>query len=83
MFNILLVDDEFTERDGMKFLIEKFRLPLNVAEAENGKKALEYILRHQVDILLTDVRMPYMDGLELAREVSRRSPDTVIIIFSA
>lgn len=83
MLKILLVDDEFTERDGMKFLIEKFKLPLEVAEAENGKKALAYIKTHPVDILLTDVRMPYMDGLELAKEVSVCSPDTVIIIFSA
>lgn len=83
MYKILLVDDEFTERDGMKFLIKKFKLPLIVAEAENGRKALEYIRKNNVDILLTDVRMPYMDGLELSGEVAKYSPDTVIIIFSA
>lgn len=38
MFRILLVDDEKTEREGIRFLIDKFALPLKVAEASNGKK---------------------------------------------
>lgn len=83
MFRILLVDDEKTEREGIRFLIDKFALPLKVAEASNGKKALEYIREHPVDILLTDVKMPYMDGLELARAANGYNSNLVIIIFSA
>lgn len=83
MLRILLVDDEKIERDGIRFLIEKFDLPLKVAEASNGKKALEYLREHRVDILLTDVKMPYMDGLELARAVNAYNSNIVIIIFSA
>ena len=65
---ILLVDDERTEREGIRFLIEKFQFELEVAEAANGKLAMEYLQKYQdVDILLTDVKMPYMDGLQLAK----------------
>ena len=83
MLRILLVDDEKTEREGIRFLIDKFALPLKVAEASNGKKALEYIREHPVDILLTDVNIPYMDGLELARAANGYNSNLVIIIFSA
>ncbi len=83
MLRILLVDDEKTEREGIRFLIDKFALPLKVAEASNGKKALEYLKGHPVDILLTDVKMPYMDGLELARAANEYNSSLVIIIFSA
>ncbi|MDD2970743.1 MAG: response regulator [Lachnospiraceae bacterium] len=83
MYHILLVDDEKNERDGMKFLIEKYKLPMTVAEAQNGKVALEYVKSHHVDILFTDVKMPFMDGLELAKEVNEYDSNVVIIIFSA
>ena len=81
---ILLVDDEKIERQGIKFLIQKFQIPLIVEEANNGKKAWEYIERNNdIDILLTDVKMPHMDGLELAKKVNQLNPNIVIIIFSA
>ena len=48
---ILLVDDERTEREGIRFLIEKFQFELEVAEAANGKLAMEYLQKYQdVDI---------------------------------
>lgn len=81
---ILLVDDEKIEREGIKFLMKKFQIPLKIEEACNGKKALEYLEKYgDVDILLTDVKMPYMDGLELAKRVNEMNPNIVIIIFSA
>mgnify|MGYP002772029202 CR=1 FL=1 len=81
---ILLVDDERTEREGIRFLMDKFHFELEVAEASNGKLAMEYMQKHaDVDILLTDVKMPYMDGLELSRYAKEKRPDVIIIIFSA
>ena len=43
MYKILIVDDESIEREGISFLIEKYKLPLEVAQATNGKTALEYM----------------------------------------
>lgn len=83
MLKILLVDDEKQEREGVRFLIEQYGFPLEISEAINGKAALEYLQGHRVDILFTDIKMPYMDGLDLANEVGKIAPDTVIIIFSA
>ncbi|MDE6203695.1 MAG: response regulator, partial [Lachnospiraceae bacterium] len=81
---ILLVDDEKTEREGIRYLIDRFQFPLLVEEAQNGKAAFEHIQKNNdIDILLTDVKMPYMDGLELAKKVNDYNPDVVIIIFSA
>jgi two-component system response regulator YesN len=83
MFTILLVDDEKNERVGIRFLIDKFAFPLSVEEASNGKAALEYIKNHHIDMLLTDIKMPFMDGIELAKAVQEYDDSITIIIFSA
>lgn len=83
MWTILLVDDEVSEREGMKFLIERNQLPFTVLEASNGKQALEIIKKKKIDVLLTDIKMPYMDGLELALATHQKNPEIQIIIFSA
>ncbi|MBP1988796.1 response regulator transcription factor [Paenibacillus eucommiae] len=83
MYNILVVDDEKIEREGIKFLIKKHGLPLNVEEAENGKKALSILQSRKVDILLTDIKMPFMDGLQLAASVRESNRSIKIIILSA
>jgi len=83
MFNILVVDDEKIEREGVRFLIQKKELPLQVTEAENGEKALELLKIHKMDILFTDIKMPFMDGLQLAEQASSIQPQLKIIILSA
>ena len=83
MYKILIVDDEEVERDGIKFLISKYKIDLEIAEAENGKKALKYLHSNHVDILLTDIKMPFMDGLDLSHEAKKINPKIKIIIFSA
>src|SRR5699024_10871916 len=83
MYKILIVDDESSEREGISFLIKKYEFPLKIVEASNGQEALDYVKEHHVDILFTDIKMPYMDGLELARNVYELYPDMSIIIFSA
>lgn len=83
MLEILLVDDEVSEREGISYLIKKYKLPLNISEAKNGKIALEHIKSKKVDILFTDVEMPHMNGLELAKEIHKYNKDIKIIVFSA
>lgn len=87
MYNILIVDDEKIERNGIIFLLKKLGMELNVSEAANGKAALEYMLQlreqgKSIDILLTDVKMPFMDGIELIRAVKEAGFESRNIIFS-
>jgi len=83
MYNLLIVDDEKIERDGIKMLIKKFCLPLNVMEASNGKEALKILKDAPIDILFTDIVMPFMDGLELAQHAKEIYPELKVIIYSA
>ena len=80
MYKALIVDDEKIEREGIKFLIETMGLNLNTAEAENGVKAMDYLQAHEVDILFTDIRMPFMDGLALAAKAKKLNPKLKVIV---
>lgn len=82
MYNILIVDDEKIERNGIRFLLKQFGMELNVYEATNGVKALEFLESQKADILLTDVKMPFMDGIELCKEIRKRGLNLKILIFS-
>ncbi len=79
---ILIVDDEATTRIS---LAEVLRLEgYNVLTAENGERALEVIDTHPpCDLMIVDLKMPGMDGLQLTEAVQRRSPATVIILLTA
>jgi two-component system, response regulator YesN len=83
MLRILLVDDEREEREGISFLIKKYNFPLTVLQASNGREALKYIQEQSIDILFTDVKMPIMNGLDLAKTVYEYNPAIKIIIYSA
>jgi len=83
MYNILIVDNERIDREGIKLLISKYGLNLNVSEADSGKLALAHMEEHAVDILLSDIKMPLMDGLELAQRARELHPSIKIVIFSA
>lgn len=82
MYRILIVDDEKIERSGIKFLLKQLGIQCETAEAPNGKAALEYLKEHEVDILLTDVRMPFMDGLELIEHIMEEKKSIQTVIFS-
>lgn len=69
MYKLLIVEDERLIRERLKFLIKTVKLPLElVGEAKNGEEALALILEHHPDIVITDVRMPVMDGIELVKK---------------
>ncbi|MBB6673822.1 response regulator transcription factor [Cohnella nanjingensis] len=83
MYNILIVDDEKIEREGIRYYIRKYGLPFHVTEAENGKKALSVLQTEKIDILITDIKMPFMDGLQLAAKVRESDRSIKIVILSA
>lgn len=82
MYRILIVDDERVERNGIQFLLKQMMLDVEVEEAHHGLAALELLKKEKFDILLTDIKMPFMDGLGLIEEVNTLYPDIRKVIFS-
>lgn len=81
---ILIVDDEQIVRNGLKYTIDWKKYGMEIIDAvSNGKKALEVCEREVPDIVITDIRMPVIDGLELTKILIGRYPDIQIIILSA
>ena len=77
-YKVILVDDEVEVIDVMKKKIRWNDLGFDVVgSATNGVKALELVEKLQPDVVLTDIKMPYMDGLELARKLNQDYPNTV------
>ncbi|MBD0380853.1 response regulator [Paenibacillus sedimenti] len=73
MLKVMLVDDELYVRKGLLGLIDWESLGFRVcSEADNGKDALRLIEFEQPDVVITDIRMPVLDGLQLIEEVKRR-----------
>ncbi|MDD3795026.1 MAG: response regulator [Lachnospiraceae bacterium] len=83
MVKVFLVEDEIVMREGIKNNISWEREGFEFAgEASDGELAYPMIQRTRPDILITDIRMPFMDGLELSRLVKQELPDIKIIILS-
>ena len=82
MYRILIVDDEKIERNGIKMLLKQCGIDCETEEAVNGKAAYEMIEKGNYDILLTDVKMPFMDGIELISKVADLNKDIKCVIFS-
>ena len=83
---ILIVDDEPPARARLRDLLDDCRelFPLLIAdEAANGVEAIERISEGGIDIVLTDIRMPVMDGLEVARHVARMESPPKLIFTTA
>ncbi len=83
MYSVFIVDDEVIVREGIRSKIDWDNLPFTFAgEASDGELALSMIQDIKPDILITDIKMPFMDGLELAKTVKKMQPWIRIIILS-
>lgn len=82
MINVLIVDDEKIEREGLKYLISTETKEHKIFEASNGREALQILREEDIQLLLTDIKMPHMTGLELSKKAKEEQPDLQIIIFS-
>ncbi|HTP66360.1 MAG TPA: EAL domain-containing protein [Geobacteraceae bacterium] len=80
---ILYVEDDGETRRLITLLVSGKFPDISVISAENGRTGLEYFRTHHPDIVVTDVRMPVMDGIRMAREIKNLSKDTRIIVTTA
>jgi DNA-binding NarL/FixJ family response regulator len=80
--NLLLVDDQRLMRDGLRTILELEPDLKIIAEAENGVQALEVYGEAAPDVVLMDIRMPEMDGVEATQRLLERDPDALVIILT-
>lgn len=84
MYNVMIVDDEPVIKKGLQCFIDWSLLHCEVScEASNGMEAVELLGYYEIDIIVTDVRMPGMDGLALSDYVHRNFPQIKVIILTA
>ena len=79
---VLLADDHTLLRAGIRSLLEEMEGVEVVGDAADGFLALELIAAHRPDIVLTDIAMPRLGGLELAARIAREFPRTKVVILS-
>ncbi|WP_134684068.1 response regulator transcription factor [Brevibacillus migulae] len=83
MYSLLIVDDERWVRASLKKIVERTELPFHVIhEAAHGLEAMDWLKSQRVDVMITDVRMPVMDGLQLVQSIQEEHVETEIIIVS-
>lgn len=83
LYRVLLVDDEEDIREGISRKMDWLGLGFSlVGEAANGQDALELAESLRPDVILTDIKMPFMDGLELCRILTDRLPAARFVVFS-
>ncbi|MCJ8011606.1 response regulator [Paenibacillus sp. KQZ6P-2] len=83
MYGLLIVDDERNIRIGLKAMIEReYPSMYSIRLAAGGQEALELYREEKADMIITDIRMPVMDGLELIRELNRDPLPPAVIILS-
>ncbi|WP_018930387.1 response regulator transcription factor [Gracilibacillus lacisalsi] len=83
MIKVLIVEDDKLVRKSFisSFQWEQFDMEI-VGDAKNGEKALQFIEDHQVDLMITDLAMPIMSGIELIRIVKEKYPEIFIVVLS-
>ncbi len=80
--HVLLVDDQALVRSGFRMLIEAEDDMVVVAEAADGRKALDLLARQQVDVVLMDIRMPVMDGVEATRRLVAQGATARVLVLT-
>ncbi|MDD3567754.1 MAG: response regulator [Bacteroidales bacterium] len=72
-YNILIVDDIFVNRLLIKEIVKK--ISAHCLEAENGKQAIDLFIKNDIDLILMDIEMPVMNGVETTKYIREKFPD--------
>lgn len=80
--NLLLVDDQALFRESIRSLLQQHIQPVQIFEAANGKDALQILTENQIDVVLLDVNMPEMNGIDVSNEILTKHKGTNVIILS-
>ncbi len=79
-FKVMVVDDEL---DFLETIIKRLKArKIEVTGAENGQRALEVLAERDIDVIVLDVKMPGMDGIETLRAIKERKPLTEVIMLT-
>ena len=81
--NVLLVDDEEVFLEQLKETLKASHPEFRIDTAEDGVSALEKLSKSYYDIVLTDIKMPRMDGITLLKEIRSRYPSTYVVMITA
>ncbi|TML71260.1 MAG: response regulator transcription factor [Actinobacteria bacterium] len=81
--SVLIVDDHEVVREGLRLSLLRSPQIRVVGEAPDGETAIALAGRRRPDVIIMDLRMPGMDGIEATEEILKTSPDTAVIVFTA
>lgn len=82
MIKVLIVDDQNLIREGLAMMLNLYDTISIVGEATNGKDAIKVLCRQEVDLILMDIRMPIMDGVEATKIIKEKHPEVKVLILT-
>ncbi|NLY45552.1 MAG: response regulator transcription factor [Tissierella sp.] len=82
MIKVLIVDDQYLIREGLHMMLSLNNNISIVGEVANGEEAVQLLEHKKVDLILMDIRMPVMDGVEATKVIKKRYPDIKVLILT-
>ena len=82
IINVVLADDHVFVRDGIKALLEDQSGIVVIDEATNGKEAIEVVEKHKPHVLIVDIRMPEMNGIDVVKEMTKSYKEVKTLVLS-